>query len=107
VLLNSDYGKGVCTQSLLTVLGTRFLAAGVPILVDPTRGRSWPDYGRVTLIRGETLEINQAWLDHQLKDSKRVAVMWERLSSLGWLMKALKEPLARLANKEDDCKGTF
>jgi hypothetical protein len=22
-------------------------------------------------------------------------------------MKALKEPLARLANKEDDCKGTF
>jgi hypothetical protein len=22
-------------------------------------------------------------------------------------MKALKEPLARMANKEDDCKGTF
>ena len=30
-----------------------------------------------------------------------------RLQDLGWFMKALKEPLARLANKEDDCKGTF
>jgi hypothetical protein len=30
-----------------------------------------------------------------------------RLQDLGWFMKALKEPLARMANKEDDCKGTF
>ena len=33
--------------------------------------------------------------------------MRERLASLGWFMKALKEPLARLANKEDKCQGTF
>ncbi len=30
-----------------------------------------------------------------------------KAAELGWFMKALKEPLARLANKEDNCKGTF
>ena len=53
------------------------------------------------------IEVNQAWIDHQLKDEKKVTLMRERLTSLGWFMKALKEPLARLANKEDECKGTF
>ena len=33
--------------------------------------------------------------------------MRQRLASLGWFMKSLKEPLARLANQEDQCKGTF
>jgi hypothetical protein len=37
----------------------------------------------------------------------RVARYRQRLQDLGWFMKALKEPLARLANKEDGCKGTF
>ena len=31
----------------------------------------------------------------------------KRLTNLGWFMKALKEPLARMANREDDCKGSF
>lgn len=84
--------------------------------LDPEEARQWSEeevvrrwvavYPPKTL-KGETLEINQAWIDHQLKDSKHVAAMRERLSSLGWFMKALKEPLARMANKEDDCKGTF
>jgi len=52
-------------------------------------------------------KVVQMWLDHQIKDEKRVEVIRERLQSLGWFMKALKEPLARMANKEDDCKGTF
>ena len=57
--------------------------------------------------QGEEIEVNQAWIDHQRKDEKKVTLMRERLVSLGWFMKALKEPLARLANKEDECKGTF
>jgi hypothetical protein len=28
----------------------------------------------------------------------------KRLSSLGWFMKCLKEPLSRMANKQDECK---
>ena len=57
--------------------------------------------------KGEEIEITQAWIDHQAKDKKRVELLRERLASLGWFMKALKEPLARMANKEDECKGTF
>jgi REP element-mobilizing transposase RayT len=49
----------------------------------------------------------QAWVDDQCNDAARVAKYRERLQDLGWFMKALKEPLARIANKEDDCKGTF
>ena len=40
---------------------------------------------------------NVAWVDETRK----------RLSSLGWFMKSLKEPLARLANKQDSCQGAF
>ena len=69
--------------------------------------RRWVAVYPPKTLKGEVIEINQAWIDHQLKDEKRVVAMRKRLSSLGWFMKALKEPLARLANKEDDCKGTF
>ncbi len=37
----------------------------------------------------------------------RVAELRERLANLGWFMKSLKEPLARLANKEDGARGAF
>lgn len=57
--------------------------------------------------KGQAIEVSQAWIDHQAKDKKRVKLLRERLASLGWFMKALKEPLARMANKEDECKGTF
>lgn len=51
--------------------------------------------------------IAQAWIGNLAKDSKRVERMRARLGDLGWFMKALKEPLSRLANREDGCKGTF
>ena len=57
--------------------------------------------------KAEEFEITQAWIDDQAKDERRVELLRERLASLGWFMKALKEPLARMANKEDECKGTF
>lgn len=49
----------------------------------------------------------QAWINDQCSDASRVAKYRERLQNRGWFMKALKEPLARMANKEDHCKGTF
>ncbi len=49
----------------------------------------------------------QAWINDQCNDASRVAKYRERLQDLGWFMKALKEPLARMANKQDNCKGTF
>jgi REP element-mobilizing transposase RayT len=57
--------------------------------------------------KGQEIKITQPWIDQQAKDQKRVELLRERLASLGWFMKALKEPLARMANKEDECKGTF
>ena len=56
---------------------------------------------------GEDLGVSQAWIDDQTKDEARVTLLRARLANLGWFMKALKEPLARLANKEDECRGTF
>ena len=55
----------------------------------------------------EPLEVSEAWIQVQLKNVKWIAETRSRLNSLGWFMKCLKEPLARMANKEDDCKGTF
>jgi hypothetical protein len=49
----------------------------------------------------------QTWVDHEVENKARIEVLRERLSNLGWFMKALKEPLARLANKADGCRGTF
>ena len=40
-------------------------------------------------------------------DEQWVAERRSRLGSLSWFMKALKEPLARMANKADKCTGAF
>ena len=36
-----------------------------------------------------------------------MATARERLQSISWLMKCLKEPLSRLANREDKARGAF
>jgi len=60
MLLISDYGKGVCTKSLLETLGKRARTAALPILVDPARARSWADYGQVALIKANWEEATEA-----------------------------------------------
>ncbi len=38
---------------------------------------------------------------------QRMAEVRERLSDISWFMRALSEPIARLANKQDECTGRF
>jgi REP element-mobilizing transposase RayT len=52
--------------------------------------------------KGEQLEAHQ-WLEL----SHTIAVYRSRLSDMSWFMRALSEPIARRANKEEDCTGRF
>ncbi len=38
---------------------------------------------------------------------ERLLVVRERLSDISWFMRALSEPIARLANQQDECTGRF
>ncbi|PAY16780.1 hypothetical protein CKO51_24885 [Rhodopirellula sp. SM50] len=49
--------------------------------------------------------------DHEVqtlaKDGDRIADLRSRLSDLSWFMRSLAEPIARMANKQDNCTGRF
>ena len=48
-----------------------------------------------------------ALVTERLKDAKWIASTRERLGSLSWFMKCLKEPLSRMVNKAEKCTGAF
>jgi hypothetical protein len=84
--------------------------------LDPDVAASWSDddvvrrWGRLYPPRDKSrqpLPISDDWVRGKLKDSSWVARARERLQSIGWFMKCLKEPLSRLANREDKCRGAF
>ncbi|HMO94460.1 MAG TPA: hypothetical protein PKD64_19935 [Pirellulaceae bacterium] len=41
------------------------------------------------------------------KDKERIKVIRSRLSDFSWFMRALSEPIARRANREEECTGAF
>lgn len=84
--------------------------------LDPGVAERWTDEEVVrrwiAVYPPRTLDVDDAkvvrlWVVHECKDEEKVAKYRARLQDLGWFMKALKEPLARMANREDDCRGTF
>ncbi len=40
-------------------------------------------------------------------DVERMSIVRRRLADISWFMRALSEPIARLANKQDECTGRF
>ncbi len=46
-------------------------------------------------------------VDSLAKDSERLAEIRERLSDISWFMRTLSEPIARWANCDEQCTGTF
>ena len=84
--------------------------------LDPEVAAGWSDeevvrrWGRLFPPRDkkrEPLPVTQVWVEDRLKQPEWVATVRARLQSLSWFMKCLKEPLARLANRQDKTRGFF
>ena len=82
---------GVSDAGPVPGLGRPSLAVSPgPVMGDPTRDVD-----------------QQARIEKLAADDAFVARWREHFGSIGWFMKLLKEPVARLANKEDECTGAF
>jgi hypothetical protein len=88
----------------------------VLVRLDPDTASGWSDeevvrrWGRLFPPRDKSrqpLPVSKAWVEWRLQDAAWVAQARSRLQSLSWFMKCLKEPLARLANRQDKARGAF
>ena len=84
--------------------------------IDPEVANGWSDsevverWFRLFPPRGsdrKPMKVSKELVAARVGNTDWVAGARKRLSSLGWFMKCLKEPLARLANKQDKCTGAF
>jgi REP element-mobilizing transposase RayT len=88
----------------------------VLLRLDPDIAAGWSDkdvverWGRLCPPRDKSrrpLPISENWIQSRLKDTQWLATARERLQSVSWFMKYLKEPLARMANRQDGARGAF
>lgn len=88
----------------------------VILKVDTAASQSWSDYE--VLQRWSKLFIGplllQRYFDEEYLSSAELSVVAElarkyrsRLANLSWFMRCLNEPIARMANAEDNCTGRF
>lgn len=52
-------------------------------------------------------EPTEADVERLLADPERLSMLRTRLSDISWFMRSLAEPIARMANKQDECTGHF
>jgi hypothetical protein len=69
--------------------------------------RWWTIYPRQRLRDGTPIPATSAQVRQQAQDAAWVETRRKRLADLGWLMRGLKEEIARRANREDGCTGAF
>src|ERR1700730_5707548 len=88
----------------------------VLVRLDPDVASGWSDvevvrrWGRLFPQRDKSRQpvpISNDWVQGRLNDTAWVAKARARLQSLSWFMKCLKEPLSRLANRQDQTRGAF
>jgi REP element-mobilizing transposase RayT len=86
------------------------------VRLDPEMAGGWSDeeivrrWGRLFPPRDKArqlLPVSNDWVKWRLQDPAWVAKTRERLQSLSWFMKCLKEPLSRMANREEKVRGAF
>lgn len=74
---------------------------------DEEVARRWLTLHPLRDAAGEALPVTAERVRRFASDAAWVGRIRARLSDLGWFMKSLKEPLARMANREDGCTGAF
>jgi hypothetical protein len=88
----------------------------VLVRLDPDLARAWSDeevvrrWGRLFPPRDKSRQptpVTDHWVQWRLQDALWVATARQRLQSLSWFIKCLKEPLSRMANRQDKTRGTF
>jgi hypothetical protein len=52
-------------------------------------------------------EPTESDVEMLVRDKERLAEVRRRLSDISWFMRALSEPIARMANHQDECTGRF
>jgi hypothetical protein len=86
------------------------------VRLDPEVAGGWSDeevvrrWGRLFPPRDKArqpLPVSKDWVKWRLQDPAWVAKTRDRLKCLSWFMKCLKEPLSRIANREDKVRGAF
>ena len=88
----------------------------VLVRLDPEVAHGWSDlevvqrWGRLFPPRDKSrqpMPVTEEWIQWRLGDAPWIATARQRLQNVGWFMKCLKEPLSRLANRQDKTRGTF
>jgi len=88
----------------------------VLVRLDPGIASGWSDeevvrrWGRLFPPRDRSrqpLPVSNNWVAWRLKDAGWLARARERLQSRSWFIKCLKEPLSRLADRQEQTRGAF
>ncbi len=88
----------------------------VLVRLDPNAADRWSNeevfkrWGRIFPPRAKTREVlavSREWIKQCARTPGVLEQTRDRLRSLGWFMKCLKEPLSRASNREDQVRGPF
>lgn len=109
-LLASVFGIDVLTYAILSNhlhVVTRTRPDVVAQWSDQEVARRWLSVFPGKRLEEQLAEPTTADVETLAGNAERMAKIRTRMSDLSWFMRALSEPIARLANKQDECTGRF